>query len=178
MDVTLVPYLLVDNDKVRRFPRSEAAKLIESKVAANGVHPLMWVFITNTALFSSVAKPIVNPEDFKGLRVRSLQGLNQDMFRLLGAEPTPMPPRDVTQWIRDGKGDGATTDVVAQADFDLAAKASADAVETLRASGMTIHVQTASERAAWEKALVGPLTAQFAKQSADAAKVLELVKGL
>ena len=68
--------------------------------------------------------------------------------------------------------------VAEQADFELAARASADAVEALRAGGMTIHVQTAAERAAWEKALVGPLTMQFVKQSPDAAKVLALVKGL
>lgn len=229
MNVTLLPYRLTDINTLKRFPRSEAAKLLEAKVAAKGVHPLMWIFITNTNLFSSVKAPLVNPGDFKGLRIRSLGGISEDMFRTLGAEPAPMPPAEVAQWIRDGKGDGGTTDVVAAAGgkwgetqrygtvapvyavfylifvndawwrartpaeqraieaaaataeqmaFTLAERASADAVDTLRSGGMSIHVQTPAERAAWEAALIAPLTRTFLSLSPDCAKVLALVEKL
>jgi len=140
-----------------------------------------------------------------------------------------MPPADMAAWIRAGKGDGGTTDIVASAGgkwwetqpygtvapvyavfylifvndawwqrlapadrqaieaaaataeqtaFSLADVASRDAVETLRRGGMTVHVQTAAERAAWDAALVAPLTKKFISLSPDCAKVLALVDQL
>jgi len=43
---------------------------------------------------------------------------------------------------------------------------------------MTVRVQTASERAAWDAALVAPLTKKFISLSPDCAKVLALVDQL
>jgi hypothetical protein len=43
---------------------------------------------------------------------------------------------------------------------------------------MTVHLQTDSERAAWDAALVAPLTKTFISLSPDCAKVLALVDRL
>lgn len=115
MDLLMIPYALTDIDKLKRFPTSDLAHRLETRVAANGVHPLMWVFITNTAIITTVDKPIIKPVDLAGLRMRSLRGLGEKFFEAAGATPTPMPPAAVPKWIADGKGDGGTTDVYAAA---------------------------------------------------------------
>jgi len=51
-------------------------------------------FGTVAPYFSAYYHLLINPGDFKGLRIRSLGGLGEDMFRVLGAEPTMMPPAD------------------------------------------------------------------------------------
>lgn len=115
MDLLMIPYALTDIEKLKRFPASDLAHRFEARVAENGVHPLMWIFITNTAIITTVGKPVIKPSDMAGLRMRSLRGLGEDFFRTVGATPTPMPPSAVSQWIADGKGDGGTTDVYAAA---------------------------------------------------------------
>ncbi len=115
MDLLMIPYALTDIEKLKRFPTSDLAHELEARVAAAGVHPLMWVFITNTAIITTVDKPVIKPGDMTGLRMRSLRGLGETFFQAAGATPTPMPPAAVPKWIADGKGDGGTTDVYAAA---------------------------------------------------------------
>jgi C4-dicarboxylate-binding protein DctP len=115
MDMLMIPYAVTDIEKLKRFPTSRLAHQLEARVAANGVHPLMWVFITNTAIITTIDKPIIKPGDMAGLRMRSLRGLGETFFQAVGATPTPMPPAAVPKWIADGKGDGGTTDVYAAA---------------------------------------------------------------
>ena len=111
----MIPYELTDIEKLKRFPTSALAKRMETRVAATGVHPLMWIFITSTAIITSANKPIIEPSDLKGLRMRSLRGLNEAMFRLAGATPTPMAPAAFGKWMSDGLGDGGTTDIASAA---------------------------------------------------------------
>ena len=113
LNATLIPYQLTDIDKLKRFPTSEAAAFFNSKIAANGVRPLMWLFITNTNVYASVSRPLIQPSDFDGLRMRSLVGITQDVFEILGATPFTMSPGRVNDWIRRGEGDGATSDISA-----------------------------------------------------------------
>ena len=113
LNATLIPYQLTDIDKLKRFPTSEAAAFFNAKIARNGVRPLMWLFITNTNVYASVGRPLIQPSDFKGLRMRSLVGITQDVFEILGATPFTMSPGQVNDWIRRGEGDGATSDISA-----------------------------------------------------------------
>jgi TRAP-type C4-dicarboxylate transport system substrate-binding protein len=228
MDLLMIPYQLTDIEKLKRFPTSPLAKQMENRVTAAGVHPLMWIFITNTAIITSMNKPILEPSDLKGLRMRSLRGLNETMFKLAGATPTPMPPSAFGKWVADGNGDGGTTDVYAaasgkwaetqkfgtiaplysvfylifvnqktwdsispadqrtienaaraaeQSDFDLAEQADKDAIEKLRAGGMTLHIQTPEERKHWQAAFVEPLTKVFLQQVSDGQKLLNFTNG-
>lgn len=115
MDLLMIPYALTDIEKLKRFPTSRLAHELEARVTAAGVHPLMWVFITNAAIITTVDKPVIKPGDMAGLRMRSLRGLGETLFQAAGATPTPMPPAAVPKWVADGKGDGGTTDVYAAA---------------------------------------------------------------
>lgn len=115
MDLLMIPYALTNIEKLKHFPTSRLAHEFETRVTATGVHPLMWVFITNTAIITTVDKPIIKPGDMAGLRMRSLRGLGETFFQAAGATPTPMPPAAAPKWIADGKGDGGTTDVYAAA---------------------------------------------------------------
>lgn len=115
MDLLMIPYALTDIEKLKRFPTSRLAHELEARVTVAGVHPLMWVFITNAAIITTVDKPVIKPGDMAGLRMRSLRGLGETLFQAAGATPTPMPPAAVPKWVADGKGDGGTTDVYAAA---------------------------------------------------------------
>jgi len=61
-------------------------------------------------LWSREAKPITNLADFKGLKVRGLPGVNEQMVKFLGVVPTNLPSNDVYNALRGGILDGTIRD--------------------------------------------------------------------
>lgn len=113
MNVVTLPYFMTDIERVKKFPGSEAAQLLEQKLLEKGVRNVAWLFTTNSSIFTSAKKPIVEIDDFEGLKIRGLNKLVDEAFSANGAAPTAMPGSEVYQGLQTGVIDAGLTDVSA-----------------------------------------------------------------
>ena len=230
MNVTVIPYLFTDLDRIQAFPGSEAADYLDSLLANVGVQNLAWLYTTRQSIFTSNDTPLVNPADFDGVRIRGLNRIADAGLDAAGAATVAMSGSEVYQALQTGVIDAGLTDVSAAFSrryyevqtygtvapffsvyFHLyvnpdwfagltddqraaieAASAEAEAtaievtettaaaaIEQLQAEGMTLHMQTADEQAAWEAVMVEPVTEAFIEASGDAgAQIVELLSAL
>nr|MBF0683402.1 TRAP transporter substrate-binding protein DctP [Pseudomonas sp.] len=91
MNVMTIPYFMSTLDKVKAFPGSEVAKVLDAKLEEKGVKNIAWMFVTREAIFTSANKPIVEPDDFKGVKIRGLNKLVDNGLSAAGAAPASMP---------------------------------------------------------------------------------------
>jgi len=113
MNVTVAPFAFGDIEIWKKWPTSDAAAFLEQKLLEKGVKNVVWMFQTNTSVFTSNGHPLVKPEDFKGLKMRGLTPPFDAALAALGATPTAMPGSEVYQALATGVIDGAVTDVAA-----------------------------------------------------------------
>ncbi len=113
MNAITIPYLFADLDKIKKFPTSEARKFLDEKLAQRGVKSLTWFYITRLGIFTSNAKPLINLDDFKGIRIRGFNTLNDTGLRAVGAAPVAMPAPEVYQALQSGVLDAGLTDLSA-----------------------------------------------------------------
>jgi len=83
------------------------------KISREGAS-VVFVTIANPGLpfyvWTREAKPIATVADAKGLKIRGVPGVNEQMTRLLGVIPTSLPSNDVYAGLRGGILDGAVRD--------------------------------------------------------------------
>lgn len=113
MNVVTIPYLFTDIARIRRFPGSEPAKFLEGLLERRAVRNLMWLYTTRMSIFTSNRRPIVNLEDFRGLKIRGLNALTDHALTAVGAAPSAMPGPEVPQALQSGVLDAGLTDVSA-----------------------------------------------------------------
>ncbi|ASM74827.1 MULTISPECIES: TRAP transporter substrate-binding protein DctP [Roseobacteraceae] len=113
MNVTVAPFAFGDIEIWKKWPTSEAAAFLEEKLSEKGVKNVVWLFQTNTSVFTTNGEPLVTPEDFEGLKMRGLTPPFDASLAALGATPTAMPGSEVYQALATGIIDGAITDVAA-----------------------------------------------------------------
>lgn len=113
MNVTVAPFAFGDIEIWKKWPTSEAATFLEDKLLEKGVKNVVWMFQTNTSVFTTNGEPLVAPEDFEGLKMRGLTPPFDAALSALGATPTAMPGSEVYQALATGVIDGAITDVAA-----------------------------------------------------------------
>jgi C4-dicarboxylate-binding protein DctP len=113
MAVSSIPYLITTADKIRKFPDSEAAKLLNAKMDAKGVKNIAWIVDANDGIFTSSKGPLVKPADFKGVKIRGLTKLFDAGLIAMGAAPSAMPGSEVYQALQTGVIDAAITGVEA-----------------------------------------------------------------
>lgn len=113
MNVTLAPFSMSSIDAWRKWPNSEAAKFLEEKLAAKGVKNMVWLFQTNSSVFTSNRKPLIAPHDFKEVKIRGLGYPFDDSLIAMGAVPTTLPGSEVYQALATGVIDAGLTDVAA-----------------------------------------------------------------
>jgi tripartite ATP-independent transporter DctP family solute receptor len=113
MNVVVIPYFFSELERIKKFPGSEAAKLIEAKLEQKGVKNLVWFYITRQAIFTSGKKPIIAPEDMKGMKIRGFNALADTALIQLGASPSAMPGPEVYNALQTGVLDAGVTDVSA-----------------------------------------------------------------
>ncbi len=113
MNSILIPYLFGDLGKIRKFPGSEAAALLDRKLEEKGVKNLGWFYITRQTIYTSGRKPIVALEDLKGLKIRGFNALADTALAALGASPSAMPGPEVYMALQTGVLDAGVTDVSA-----------------------------------------------------------------
>ena len=109
MAVTSIPYLITKVDQLRKFPESDAARLLNAKMQARGVRNIAWLVDANDALFTSSKAPLVKPEDFKGVKIRGFSKLFDGSLAAMGASPSAMPGSEVYQALQAGVLDAGIT---------------------------------------------------------------------
>ena len=113
MNVTVAPFAFGDIEIWKKWPTSEAAAFLDQKLLEKGVKNVVWLFQTNTSVFTTNGEPLVAPADFVGLKMRGLTPPFDAALAALGATPTAMPGSEVYQALATGVIDGAITDVAA-----------------------------------------------------------------
>jgi len=109
MTVTTAPYAFSDLNIWRNWDGSDAANLLEDKLRTKGVENVVWLFQTNSSVFTSNGDFLKVPEDFEGMKVRGLTPAFDAGLAALGAAPTALPGSEVYQSLATGILDGAMT---------------------------------------------------------------------
>jgi C4-dicarboxylate-binding protein DctP len=113
MNVTVAPFAFGDLEIWRKWPDSEAAAFLSDKLLEKGVRNVVWMFQTNTSVFTTKGRFLIKPEDFQGIKMRGLTPPFDAALAAMGATPTAMPGSEVYQALATGVIDGAVTDVAA-----------------------------------------------------------------
>jgi C4-dicarboxylate-binding protein DctP len=113
MNVTVGPYTMSSIEAWKKWPTSEAAAFLAEKLQEKGVKNVVWLFQTNTSVFTSKGKALIKPEDFQGVKIRGLGGPADQGLIALGAVPATMPGSEVYQALATGVIDAGLTDVAA-----------------------------------------------------------------
>ncbi len=113
MNVVVIPYMFSELDRIKKFPGSEAAKVLDGKLEEKGVKNIAWFYITRQAIYTSGKKPIISLEDFKGLKIRGFNPLADNALIAVGAAPSAMAGDEVYQALQTGVLDAGVTDVSA-----------------------------------------------------------------
>jgi C4-dicarboxylate-binding protein DctP len=113
MTVTVAPFAFQDLDIWRKWPKSEAAAFLTEKLREKGVQNAVWLFTTNSSVFTSKGKSLIAPGDFEGMKIRGLVPAFDASLAALGAAPVSMSGGEVYQALATGVIDGGLTDVAA-----------------------------------------------------------------
>ena len=113
MNVTVGPYTMSSIDAWKKWPTSEAAAFLERKLSEKGVKNVSWMFQTNISVVTSKGKPLMTPDDFKGVKMRGIGPSFDRGLTAMGATTVPMPGSEVYQALATGVIDAAVTDVAA-----------------------------------------------------------------
>jgi C4-dicarboxylate-binding protein DctP len=76
---------------------------------AKGVRNIAWFVDANNAVVTSSKKPLVTPDDFKGVKIRGLSKLFDASLVAMGASPSAMPGSEVYQALQSGVLDAGIT---------------------------------------------------------------------
>lgn len=101
-----LPYLFSSKEVAFEFLDSDIAKDIAKKIEAKGFKQLA-VFDGGYRNVSNNVVPVKNPNDLRGLKIRTLDNPVQlDYFKAYGANPTPLPYGDIYVGLQTKTIDG------------------------------------------------------------------------
>lgn len=116
--VFLLPFLFPESDETnRRMLTDEALReLLQAGWQDAGLQLLE--LVPEGWMIWTADKPLYTPEDFTGLRMRTMTAPAQaDVFRAWGAEPVPMPYAEVYDALQLGQVDGQSNPAFAIAEM-------------------------------------------------------------
>lgn len=113
MNVTLKPYAVTELETLAAWPDSEAAAFLEEKLLDKGVKNAVWLFTTRMTAMTSKGAPLINPEDFKGVKIRGLNPVADAGLVAMGAAPSAMSGSKVYEALSTGVIDAGMTDIAA-----------------------------------------------------------------
>ncbi len=101
---------LTSDEQVKAMPKGYETLQKISRESAG----VVFVALTSPGLpfyiWTREGKPIANVADAKGMKIRGLPGVNEQLVRLLGVVPTNLPSNDVYNGLRGGILDGTLRD--------------------------------------------------------------------
>lgn len=113
MNVTLKPYAVTDLKTLSAWPQSEAASYLDEQLLSKGVRNVVWLFTTRMSAITSKGHAMINPEDFKGVKIRGLNPIVDAGLVAMGAAPSAMSGSKVYEALSTGVIDAGLTDVSA-----------------------------------------------------------------
>lgn len=101
-----MPYLFADRAAVQRFADSPAGELLAAGFEGTG-SKLLALWDNGFRVITNNVRPIVTPEDLKGLKIRTPSNRQRvEMFNTLGANATPMAFGELYSALDQGVVDG------------------------------------------------------------------------
>jgi TRAP-type transport system periplasmic protein len=101
-----LPFLFRDRAHIQAAQRGEAVQAIVASLPPKGLRLIGFVENGFRNLTNNV-RPVLKPEEVKGLKVRTPENMAQiEIFKALGAAPTPMPFSELYAALRQGVVDG------------------------------------------------------------------------
>ncbi|HYF54130.1 MAG TPA: TRAP transporter substrate-binding protein [Salinarimonas sp.] len=101
-----LPFLFRDREHIQKAQRGEAVAKLTASLPAKGVRLIGFVENGFRNLTNNV-RPVTKPEEVRGMKIRTPENLAQiEIFKALGATPTPMPFSELYAALRQGVVDG------------------------------------------------------------------------
>lgn len=113
MNVTLGPFAVSSLEALQKWDGSKAANFLEEQLMTKGVKNVVWLFTTRSTAITSNGKPLIAPDDFKGVKIRGLGPIPDAGFVAMGAAPSAMSGSKVYQALSTGVIDAGLTDISA-----------------------------------------------------------------
>ena len=96
-----MPFLFRDDGHVARVVAGNVGKQLAAKYEPHGFKVVG--YYNNGARFPMSKKPILTPDDVKGLKIRVIQSpLHVELWKLLGANPTPIAYPEIYNSVQTG----------------------------------------------------------------------------
>lgn len=109
MNVMQRPFAFDSIDVIKAFPSSDAAKMLDGKLAEKNLKNVVWLYQTRDNIFTSNGDFLDTPEKYKGVKMRGLNPLVDTRITVLGATPVAMSGGEVYQALSTGVIDAALT---------------------------------------------------------------------
>jgi TRAP-type transport system periplasmic protein len=101
-----MPYIVKDRDHMRRIQEAMMDKVFQPAVAAKG-YEIIGLMENGFRHITNNVRPINKPEELSGIKLRTPKGAwRVKMFKLYGANPTPMAFSEVFTALKTGVIDG------------------------------------------------------------------------
>jgi TRAP-type transport system periplasmic protein len=116
-NIGLLPALVPSYDVGSRWKDAEVGKMLASFLAEKGVVVVSWIWQAGGV--ASRAKPLVTPEDAKGMKVRGGSREMDMMFKDAGASVLSLPSNEIYAAMQTGAMDAALTSSTSLISFRL-----------------------------------------------------------
>jgi len=100
-----LPYLFINEEEAYKLLDGKIGKELSNSVLSKGVKVLA-IAENGFRNITNSRRPITKPEDLKGLKIRTMENpVHMDIFRALGANPTPMSFGELYTALQQGTVD-------------------------------------------------------------------------
>jgi TRAP-type transport system periplasmic protein len=112
-DISFLGFAYKDADEGFRVLNGPLGDYIRAEAAAKGIHGFRTMWDDGVSHVGSGTHPIRVPEDLAGFKIRTPSSrITVDLFRALGASPTPLDPAEVYTALQTKLVDGETLTLV------------------------------------------------------------------
>jgi tripartite ATP-independent transporter DctP family solute receptor len=115
MEVFDVPFLFPSYDRVKKALESGVGDKLSQELEKKGAKVLLWADY-GFVQFANNKKPVTQPADFKGLKLRGYGELPSETIKALGGSPVTMGSGEVYMALQRGTIDGQTSGTTAMYD--------------------------------------------------------------
>ena len=112
-NITYLGFAFKDSDEALRVHDGPLGAYVADQTAAKGIHlfPTMWD--SGMRVIGSGPRPIHVPDDLRGFKIRAVEAsITVELFRALGASPTPLSPPEVYPALQTKLVDGEDAPMV------------------------------------------------------------------